>query len=270
VGDAQVEHAQRAMEADRVAVTLAALAVGTTAAGVAISKVGGPALLLMDRLATRTIVAADVQLAQELAARSLSGPIPEAELLSLQQAGLVTRTAQSWANFRGFQILYRGQGMPTGEIVSPLAREQGMQSSLSLYEEMRAAGLTDEEIAGYTAKWNAEPVPSFTAPPGMGNRPLGGVGIGIPTTRLLNIASDFSQSQQGVIYVLRVPKNVPVQVGQGGWGAQSALEQEYVVFHQIPNGYVVRTISPKGIGPLRFDNPPGVGPSLVKPPSGAP
>jgi hypothetical protein len=45
----------------------------------------------------------------------------------------------------------------------------------------------------------------------------------------------------------------------------SALEQEFVIFHQIPNGMVVRTMSPAGIGPLRFDYPPGVGPSLVKP-----
>ncbi len=48
-----------------------------------------------------------------------------------------------------------------------------------------------------------------------------------------------------------------------GWGQMSAVEQEFVVFHQIPGGYVVRTISPDGITPLvYFDAPPSL---MMKP-----
>ena len=48
----------------------------------------------------------------------------------------------------------------------------------------------------------------------------------------------------------------------------SALEQEWVVFHQLPNGMVVRVLPPTAAAPLRFDAPPGVGPSLGVPPPG--
>lgn len=264
VGEDQVERARRAMEADKIAVTLAAIAVGTSAAAAAIGAIGGPVLLLADKAATRAIVASDLEIARTLAQRSLSGPIPEAELLALQEVGLVTRVAQRWANYRNFQVLYRGQAAPTGPILSPVAREHGLPASLELYQKLKDQGWTDQEIANYTARWSGEPVPAFDAPPGMAGQPLGGTGI--PATRLPNVAADFAPGPTGVIYVLRVPKNVPVKIDQGGWGAQSAVEQEYVFFHQIPSGYVARTLSPKGIGPLRYDAPPGVGPSLVTPP----
>jgi len=148
-------------------------------------------------------------------------------------------------------------------LLSPAARIGGLPASEALYQQMKAAGLTDQEIANYTARWNDQPVPAFDAPPGMAGQPLGSVGI--PTTRLPNIAAEFAPGPTGVIYVLRIPRSVPVQIGQGGWGAQSALEQEYVVFHQIPGGFVVREMSPVGISPLRFDSPPSVGPALVRP-----
>src|SRR4029077_18326815 len=99
--------------------------------------------------------------------------------------------AMGWPNYRGFMVLYRGQTVPTSEILSPMSRQSGVASSVELYERLRAQGLSDQEIAGYTARWNDQPVPSFTAPPGMQNQPLGSAGI--PTTRLPNIASDFAQ-----------------------------------------------------------------------------
>ncbi|MCZ7640193.1 MAG: hypothetical protein M5U12_31560 [Verrucomicrobia bacterium] len=203
---------------------------------------------VLDWSATRVITASDFAIAQNIARRALSGPVPEAELIQLQQAGLATRLAQRWTGFRGYQILYRGQAAPTNELLSPLARQSGLPASRNMYDALRAQGLSDLEIAGYTARWNAQGVPPFDTPPGMQPlQPLGGAGI--PTTRLPNIASDFAQTPTGVIYVLRVPKNLPVQVGQSGWGAQSALEQEFVIFHQIPNGYVVRTVAPPQVPP---------------------
>ena len=153
----------------------------------------------MDMAATRAITSSDLAIAQRLAQRAMTGPIPEAELLQLQQPGLVGRMGHGWANLRDFQVLYRGQGGATGEILSPMARSGGVGQSRALYDTMKAQGLTDLEIAGYTAKFSGDPVGAFAAPPGLHGQPLGGVGI--PTTRLPNIAADFASRPTGVIYV---------------------------------------------------------------------
>ena len=216
---------------------------------------------LLDMAATRAITTSDLAIAQRLAQRALAGPVPETELLALQQPGLVGRTALRWADMRQFQVLYRGQTSATSEILSPVARSGGLPASRSMYQAMKAEGMTDLEIAGLTAKWNSQPVPSFGAPPGLAGQPLGGVGI--PTTRLPNIAADFAQPT-GVIYVLRVPKGLAVSAANSGWGAQSALEQEWVVFHQLPNGTVVRVLPGNAVPPLRFDYSTA-GPALVVP-----
>lgn len=217
----------------------------------------------VDLAATRAITSSDLAIASRLAQRALAGAIPEAELLALQQPGLVGRLGQRWADLRQFQILYRGQGAATSEIVSPAARAGGQGASRSLYDAMKAQGMTDLEIAGLTAKWNNQPVPPFNAPHGMAGQPLGGVGI--PTTRLPNIAADFAQPT-GVIYVMRLPKGMAVPASGGGWGQMSALEQEWVVFHQIPNGMVVRTLPASAAAPLRFDYSPTLGSTLGTPP----
>ncbi|MCW6005718.1 hypothetical protein K1W54_14190, partial [Micromonospora sp. CPCC 205371] len=242
----------------------AMVASGVLNMGMAVATVAAVAPGALDMAATRAITASDMAIAQRIAQRALAGPVPEAELLQLQQAGLVGRMGQGWANTRGFQVLYRGQGAPTAELLSPAARAGGVEASQNLYNTMKAQGLTDVEIAGYTARWNAEPVPAFDAPAGLGGQPLGSVGI--PTTRLPNVAADFAQGPTGVIYVLRVPKNLPVSAAEVGWGAQSAIEQEWVVFHQLPNGTVVRVMEGNVVPPLRYDAPPGVGPSLTVPP----
>ncbi|HYN56446.1 MAG TPA: DUF4157 domain-containing protein [Motilibacterales bacterium] len=217
----------------------------------------------VDFAATRAITSSDLAIASRLAQRAQAGAIPEAELLALQQPGLVGRMGQRWADMRQFQILYRGQGSATSEIVSPVARSGGQGASRSLYDAMKAQGMTDLEIAGLTAKWNNQPVPAFNAPPGMAGQPLGGVGI--PSTRLPNIAADFAQPT-GVIYVMRLPKGMAVPAAGGGWGQMSALEQEWVVFHQIPNGMVVRTLPASAASPLRFDYSSTLGPTLMTPP----
>ncbi|MBG0737932.1 DUF4157 domain-containing protein [Paeniglutamicibacter antarcticus] len=225
--------------------------------------VAGAAPGLLDTAATRAITTSDLAVAARLGQRALQGPIPEAELLLLQQPGLVGRVALRWADMRQFQVLYRGQTAATAEILSPVARSGGVAASRSMYDAMKAQGMSDLEIAGLTAKWNNQPVPSFSAPPGMAGQPLGGVGI--PTTRLPNIAADFAQPT-GVIYVLRIPKGLAIPVGKAGWGAQSALEQEWVIFHQLPNGMVVRQLPGNVAPPLQFDYP-AAGPSLAVPPA---
>jgi hypothetical protein len=69
------------------------------------------------------------------------------------------------------------------------------------------------------SSWHTQPIPDFFAPPGLGGLPLGSVGI--PTTRLPGIASN-----SGVIYILRVPKDVAIM--PLGWrGLQ--LESEFII-----------------------------------------
>ena len=53
---------------------------------------------LLDMAATRAITTSDLAIAQRLAQRALAGPVPETELLALQQPGLVGRTALRWAD----------------------------------------------------------------------------------------------------------------------------------------------------------------------------
>jgi len=146
--------------------------------------------------------------------------------------------------------VYRGQGVETPEILSPLAREQGVAASEQLVAKMLDAGLTYEEIARYTARWHDQPVPSFLAPSGLGGQPLGAAGI--PTTRIPGIASGFAgQSSEGVVYAIRTPKGVAIQVPAEGWGL--ATENEFVILNQIPRENIVRTLSPGEIPGLTAD-----------------
>jgi hypothetical protein len=237
---------QQESAGDLMASGLMQISIGTTA-----FVTMAPAVA--DWTATEAAFMSDLSTAQRLATRAASGPIPEAELMQLSRPGLVGRTAHGYLGWRGYQILYRGQGAASAEILSPLAQQEG----LAAYAE----------IAGYTARFNAQPVPEMFTPPGMQpNQPLGAAGI--PTTRLPNVAADFAPGQSGVIYVLRVPKTMPVEVGPYGWGQQSVVEFENVVFNQIPGGYVVRTMAPAGVTPLRATYLEGVGWSLEIPTSG--
>ena len=246
----QQESAGGMMAGGIVNMGMGAVALGTSVAPVT------------DWAATSVLIKSDISIANGLATRSLSGPIPEVELLALRERGLFGRAAEGWLDLRGQTLLYRGQGALTEEILSPLAREKGLGASQNLYDTLKAQGLTDEQIAGYTAKWNYEPVPPFDTPPGMApNQPLGGAGI--PTSRLPSVSSRFAQGPTGVIYVLRVPKSFAIEVGPAGWGRMSVVEAENVIFHQVPNGYIIRTLDPALFPPLQADSPPGMGWSLI-------
>jgi hypothetical protein len=153
--------------------------------------------------------------------------------------------AEWWLDRRGTMILYRGQAGPTVEILSPLAREQGLGASEVMVERMRAAGLTDGEIAGYTAKWHVQPVPGAFTLPELANHPLGAAGI--PTTRIPGVAASFGES--GSIYVIRIPKTATLRVPR--WGL--SVENEWVVLNKIPKEYVVGTIPATRIPLLQVD-----------------
>ena len=206
----------------------------------------------LDWSATRIAVISDVNIAKQLVARSALGPIPAEEVGALMRPGALGRASHGYLDMRGMQILYRGQGMPTDSILSPLAREQGMPASLSMEEALQAAGQSRLEIAGYTARYSGDPVKAYDAPPGMADQPLGGAGI--PTTRNVSVASHFAQSSPGgqpTIYVLRVPKGTAIDVSSVGWGQQSLVESEWVMMHEINGQYVVKTLPGDIVAPLK-------------------
>jgi len=206
--------------------------------------IGRTGTLAFDRLATYGLVRSDIAITQTLAEAAAATPLDAAAAQTLLEAqGLGGRVSSWWLNRRGLLVLYRGQGTATSRILSPLARQEGVAASEALVTRMRAVGLTDSEIASYTARWHMEPVPPFAAPPGMGWEPLGSVGI--PTTRVPGIAANFGE--QGVIYVLRVPS--ASAVSPVGW-AGLQLENELIILNSVPSGSIVQTISASRVAPL--------------------
>lgn len=134
-------------------------------------------------------------------------------------------------------------------ILSPLARTQeGAAASEQLLQRLRLAGLSDERIAGYSAVWGDNPVPSVFAPPGLGRLPLGAVGI--PTTSIPGIAAGPSFGAKGVVYVIRVPRDVAVS--PLGWQGLKS-ESEVVIFNQLPPGSIIRVIPGSQLPSLTLD-----------------
>lgn len=138
--------------------------------------------------------------------------------------------AERYLNRRGFMILYRGQHEETPYILSPIARDFGVQTSHEALTRYLRQGYTLEDIASEMAKY-------------------GGLGIGrvgIPTTRIPGIAAQ-PQFGQTVVYILKVPiSHVTRAIG---W--QSLIpEQEYMLLHDA---------TPFKVGTLRPDNIPIVG-----------
>lgn len=219
--------------------------------------IGRAGTLAFDELATLGIARADIAIARKLAEAAAVQPLNAAGAQALlQRQGLAGRVSTWWLERRGLMVLYRGQASATTEILSPLAREQGVAASQAMVTRMQQLGLADMEIAGFTARWHTQPIPDFFAPPGLGGLPLGSVGI--PTTRLPGIAANFGE--EGVIYILRVPKDMAI-VPLGWQGLQ--LESEYIILNSVPSGSIMKVIPARSIAPLMVDDAgllvPGVG-----------
>jgi hypothetical protein len=134
-----------------------------------IRLIGSGGTLALDHLATWGLTRADIALTEMLAEAAAVAPLDaQAAQTVLQAEGLAGRVSQWWLTRRGLVVLYRGQGAATERILSPLARSQNIAASEHLVARMRAEGLTDPEIAGYTARWHTESVPAMFAPPNLG------------------------------------------------------------------------------------------------------
>jgi hypothetical protein len=213
-----------------------------------IRLVGRAGTQSLDWLATQGMQRSDLLITRNLAERAATGPIPQDELAALlRPQGWTGQASGWWLERQGMVVLYRGQATSTTQILSPLAREKGVAASEAMVTRMRAAGLTDDEIAGYVARWHTEPVPGFLAPSGLGGEPLGAVGI--PTTRIPGIAAQPDFGAEGVIYVLRVPKGSAIKVPQ--WGLSA--ENEWVILNELPKGSIIGTISPAKVPALTVD-----------------
>jgi hypothetical protein len=202
-----------------------------------------------DRLATYGLVRADIAVTERLAEAAAKAPLDAvAAQRILNSAGLGARVSTWWLDRRGLIVLYRGQAMATEQILSPLARGPGgVAASEQMVARMRALGLDDMKIGGYTAVWHTQPIPPQFAPFGMAWEPLGSVGI--PTTRLPGIAANFGE--EGVIYVLRVPRDLAIT--PIGWGGLQ-LENEFVILNSMPAGSIVKVIPASRIPPLIVDD----------------
>jgi hypothetical protein len=197
-----------------------------------------------DRLATYGLVRADIAVTERLAEAAAKAPLDAvAAQRILNSAGLGARVSNWWLDRRGLIVLYRGQAMATDQILSPLARGLGgVAASEQMVARMRLFGITDLEMAGFTAKWHLNPAPSYF-PPELAGMPLGAVGI--PTTRLPGIAANFGE--EGVVYVLRMPRGLALEAV--GWQGL-AIEKEYVILNSVPSGSIVRVIPASQLAPI--------------------
>lgn len=201
----------------------------------------------LDKLATYGVARSDIIIAERLAEAAAVQPLNAgAAQRILNTAGLGGRVGTWWLERRGVILLYRGQSVGTPEILSPLAREQGLVASEAMVGRMQRLGLSEIEIAGYTARWHTQPVPGFFTLPELSGLPLGSVGI--PTTRLPGIAANFGD--EGVIYILRVPKDSAI-LPLGWQGLQ--LESEYVILNSVPSGSIIKVIPASRVAPLLVD-----------------
>jgi hypothetical protein len=218
--------------------------------------IGQAVTYAFDRLATLGLRDSDMALTQVLAEEAAKAPLNAIEAQKiLQSRGLAGQVSQWWFKRRGLILLYRGQNTATDRILSPLARDQGVAASEAMVARMESAmddfGMEYEdiakEIAGYTARWHTQPVPGALAPPGLGDLPLGGVGI--PTTSIPGIAANFGD--EGIIYVIRAPSKlaIPPRAWQG-----LQVENEYVILNQVPPGAVVQAIPARRVAPLMVND----------------
>lgn len=228
---------------------------GITGAAVGVIVPGGirwfgqTAVKPIDWLATQGMRRSDIALGKLIQSRiANTGPLTSEGLNSiLQSRNIMGQASDWWLNRRGQILLYRGQEKLTNNIISPLARGgNGIAASEELVARMRELGISDSEIARYTAQWYTQKVPGQFTIPELAGKPLGAVGI--PTTQLPGVAAGFENS--AVVYIIRVPKGAAIKVPP--WGL--AVEKEWVILNQIPKQYIVDVIPANRLPALKVDD----------------
>jgi hypothetical protein len=209
---------------------------------------GSAGVASLDWLAVQGIRQSDLAITRVIADSLDSGmSLSNAEVAAmLENRGAAGRASQWWLDRRGMMVLYRGQSQYAAEILSPYARDYGVGASEALVQQMRAAGLTDQEIALYTAQWHTTPVPGQFTFPELAGQPLGAAGI--PTTTIPGVAANFGKG--GVVYIIRLPAGSAIKVPP--WGL--AVENEWVVLNKIPEGSIVDVVPATSLPALEVDD----------------
>ena len=109
----------------------------------------------LDHLATYGLSSAQIRIAQVLADRAAVARLNAAQAQEeLARQGPLANVSRWYLDRRGLILLYRGQELDTGEILSPLAREKGVAASVELYEQLLWKGSTREDIASFSARYS--------------------------------------------------------------------------------------------------------------------
>lgn len=87
--------------------------------------------LCLDWIATRGIIGVDLAASQELANAVSTTGLQQDEFIQLRQQiqaaeSWIVQKARWWADLRDYMILYRGQGSLSEQILSPIARSEGL------------------------------------------------------------------------------------------------------------------------------------------------
>lgn len=245
--------------------------------GGALLALGGAGVVRgLDVATMHGLARSDIALSQRIVAGE---PLSAEQILALQHTrpDLVGRASAAYTSARGIAQLYRGNTEAAAEIMSAYARTHGQEAADQMLARWMAEGLTREDLASMTAMFNDQPVQAFALPPEyqhLVGEPLGA--IGTPATRLPGVAADFARTGGGTIaegtaiqptlYVIRVPHSAATPVGAGGYGQQSLVEMEQVLFQRLPPGSVVNYGAPPANLPsLRAEFVDEVGWTLIVP-----
>ena len=201
----------------------------------------------LDWLATKGLRHADLALTRQMFQSARVKPLADAEVDALlaRASGWIGSSSSWWLNRRGQILLYRGQRQMTSKILSPMARDKGIPTSHAMVERLRKAGVSDGELAHFTASVHRNRAHPVVAPPGFAGEQIGAAGI--PTTRIPGVASSFGGDS--VVYVIRLPASAAIKVPK--WGL--SVENEWVVLHHIPDEAIISVVPASRIPPLTAD-----------------
>jgi hypothetical protein len=82
--------------------------------------------------------------------------------------------------------------------------------------------------------------------------------VGIPSSTIPGVAARFGgASENGVIYIIRVPKNVPLKLNRV-FGPGYEAEDEFVFLNDVPPGSIVQVIPANRIPAIMVDDATGL------------
>lgn len=208
--------------------------------GGGVKLIARPYLEKIDTLAQYGLLKEDIRIARAMA-EHVPQTVEEAEMM-LNAYGLKGRIALRWINRRGLIVGYRGQDRFTDPVVSPYERKHGAKEADAFYQRLQDLEISDDQIREWMAKFHDTDLHPAYGGPAAGTP---GGGLSLPTTTKIGIAAGFAPGEDGVIYLLRMPKDKMV-LARGF--AENKLEYEHGVIGRIPPGSILQVFSRKELG----------------------